>query len=168
MGIVSKQINKRKNQELAAERAYRTQHTPAQILERLQAYAEAENAEIRALIQSRKMGRLERWANDGQPRAVLQYYDLLAQGDTIFVAFARPVKGMVEGIDKSWQLQGAWLARLTLLSVSESATEIRIVLIKWSTGGNDGKMQNRSWYEGLVDRFIVGLPARELMAAPRR
>ena len=165
MGIVSKQINKRKNQELATERTYRTDHNPAEILERLQAYAEQENAEIRALVQARKMGRLERWANDGKPRAVLQYYDLLPQGDTIFVAFARSAKGIATN-DNSWQLQGAWLARMTLVPVTDTTTDIRIVLMKWTVDGNDGKMQNRSWYESLLERFIVGLPATALMAAP--
>jgi len=157
MGIIARQVNKHRNQNLAAARLYRATRSPGEVLDALRAFTEDTNAELRAAILSKKKTRLGQWALGDGPRAVTKYYDVVNQDTNAHIAFGWSAAKILAG-DKAWRTNGAWLARLTTTQ-TDDGTELAITLLAWTIDGENARMKNLDRYEQLIADLVARLQA---------
>lgn len=163
MGLVEKSIRKRSNQRLAEPISAPTALGAAEILAVLNEYCDASNVECAETVTRWKTSgnRFSRWANKDKDPMREHWFHVSPQENEVLISFRMPVD-VLESFRRrrgKYPTDSFWIARLRLY-VREQAPvdrEAEFTLLRWTMDRENGKMEDRGFYEALVDNMFTAI-----------
>jgi hypothetical protein len=148
MGLIEKSIRKRSNQKLAAEVFTSTTLSFDEVVRVVQAHCNASNEEVSRSYADRRENaktRFGKWtASISAPEHFHYYVSPHAESRQILVGFAQQPEPILAG--QPGTSLGVWAARI---SYPVGGNTVGMALLKWTSGGSDGVLKNRGFYESL-------------------
>jgi hypothetical protein len=158
MGLIEKSIRSRSNQKLAAEVFTQTTLSFDEVVRVVQAHCNASNEKVSqsyADLRENRKTRLGKWtASISTPEHFHYYVSPHAESRQILVGFAQQPEPILAGRPNT--SRGVWAARI---SYPAGGNTVGIVLLKWTSGGSDGVLKNRGFYENLLEQVGAAIRA---------
>lgn len=168
MGLISRQFQKRSNQELAVPLSTMSLLSPKEVVAAVCDVIAQHNQAVTADSDRRQVegNKLTRWvAKTAAPSIGLNQYHWAPDGQSLLISFEQSpgwVLNSVRRKRKPTLLDAYWLARLRAFSHTDPQAvgiRVEIKLERWVTNKDSGKMGNRDKYESLIDEIWAAVSA---------
>lgn len=158
MGLIEKSIRSRSNQKLAAEVFTQTAMSFDEVVRVVQAHCNASNEQVSKSIADRQESartRFGKWtASISTPEHFHYFVSPHAESRQILVGFAQSPEPILAGRPNTHL--GVWAARI---SYPAGGNTVGMALLKWTSGGSDGVLKNRGFYESLLAQVGAAIRA---------
>ena len=159
MGVIEKSIRKRSNAKLAAEVFTPTRLSFDEVLAAVQVFCDEANTEVTTHIETRQANartQLGKWmASQSDPKNSHYHVSPHPEMRQVLIGFGQRPERILAG--RANTHNGVWAARL---SYPAGGNTVGLALIKWVING-DGKLQNRSFYESLLENVHAAISSDE-------
>jgi hypothetical protein len=170
MGLIEKSIRKRSNQRLAEPISVPTVLGPAEILAVLNEYCDARNVECAEMVTSWKTtgSRVSRWAHKDKDPMREHWLHVSPQENEVLISFRMPIEVLESFRQRrgKYPTDSFWIARLRHYVREDAPAEqqAEFTLLRWTMGRESGKMEDRGFYEALVDNVFTAITSDPVAA----